>query len=359
MARKTGKELEELKKKYGVSEIWSWSRFSCYKTSPFEFYLKYILKEPEDNEPSIYGVFGGLVHEIIERFYLGEIKYEDMIKEYEDVLFELQVQGLKYNKVDEEANLKIGNKYEKCVEHFFRNHKPFKEKMYIEKFVDIKVGKYLFQSYLDAVCKIGDKVHILDWKTSTEYTGDKALKEIGQLKLYAYGLWKKGVKAEDIVYGWVFVKYYTFKFKQKNGKFKSMNIERIIDPMEVKTIKSNILGKLEEFGYNKDEFIDYKFEELPENIKSEYEVSDCMTLFNSTEQELEDFAKEVEKNVDEICDRIKKYYDSGEDEEVWMGEKIDGKNLYYMNNLSGYSFRKHKPFGEYIENSRMFMNDED
>ena len=73
----------------------------------------------------------------------------------------------------------------------------------------------------------------------------------------------------------------------------------------------------------------------------------------------EKFAKEIENKIDEIIAREKEYYHNGEDEEVWMGEKIDGKNLYYMNNLCGYSFRKHKPFGEYIENSRMFMNDED
>lgn len=358
MARKTSEELELLMKKHKVDTVWSWSRLNCYKSSPYEFYLKYILKEPEDAEPSIYGVQGGMIHEIIEKFYLGEIKYEDMINEYEDCLFGLQMQGLKYNRVDDESDRKVGDKYEGCIRHFFQNHKPFTQQMHIEKFIDIKVGKHLYQGYIDALCKINGKIHILDWKSSTEYTGDKAQKELGQLKLYAYGLYKKGFKAEDIVVGWVFLKYYTFTFTQKNGKEKSMNIERITDPMEVKTIKSNVESKIKELGYDIEEYKDCKFNELPDDVKAFYKVEDCMTLFSHTAEQLEEFAKEVEDKTDEIVERIKEYEET-QDEEVWLGEVIDAKNAFYFNNLCGYTFRKHKPFSEYIENSKMFMIEED
>lgn len=356
MARKTGKELEELMKKHNVNTIWSWSRFNCHVASPYEFFLKYILKEKEDAEPSIYGVQGGLIHEIIERFYLGKIKYEDMINEYEDCLFKLQLQGLKYNRVDEESNTKVGIKYEGCIREFFKNHKKINHKMHIEKFIDIKVGRHLYQGYIDAVCKIGDKVYILDWKSSTEYTGEKAQKELGQLKLYAYGLYKKGIKAEDILVGWIFLKYYTFTFIQKNGKEKSMNIERVTDPMEVKTIKNNIDGKLKELGYIVEDYADYKFEELPDDIKNYYKVEDCITTFSHTAEQLEEFASEVALKTDEIVDKMK-IYEETEDEEIWLGEVVDSKNVFYFNNLAGYSYKKHKPFAEYIENAKMFMID--
>lgn len=362
MARKTKEELDILMKKHGVKQLWSWSRYNCYKNSPYEYYLKYILHEESDAEPSIYGVLGGRVHEIIEGYYLEETKYEEMLDKYEEALFELQMQGLKYNKVDEEANLNIGNKYEACVREFFKNHIPLKEKAHIEKFIDIKVGKYVFQGYIDCVTKIGEDVCIIDWKTSTEYKGEKALKEIGQLKLYAYGLMKKGISADKIRMGWCFIKLYTFTYTQKNGKEKSMNIERNIDPLDIPSIRNNVESNLKSI---KDDNLYFKFEELPTEIKNLYKIEDCYTMFQFTEDELEEFAKYVECGVDEIISRTNEWEKENigkskenYDDSMWMGEVIDAKNLYYMNNLCSYTFRKHKPFSEYIEMSRMFMNED-
>jgi len=83
VARKTGEELEKLKKKYNVHQLWSWSRYNCYKNSIFEFYLKYIAKIKEDRDDGIYGVSGNACHGILEKFYSKEIAYEDMLQEYE------------------------------------------------------------------------------------------------------------------------------------------------------------------------------------------------------------------------------------------------------------------------------------
>lgn len=353
MARKTKEELDILKKKHGVNRVWSWSRFNCYNNSPFEYYLKYVANEPEDAEPSIYGVQGGLVHEMIEDLYLGKIKYEDMPDKYEEILFELQMQGLKYNRINEESNKKIGDNYENCIREFCKNHKIIKEKVHIEKFIDIKVGKHLFQGYIDAVAKIGDKVCIIDWKTSTEYKGKKAEKEIGQLKLYAYGLYKKGIKADDILYGWNFLKYYTFKYTQNNGKQKSMNIERNIDPLDMASIRKNVEDRMLELGYNIDDY--HRFKDLPNEVQELYSLEDCYTFFSVTSEELDEYAKEIELKVDGIIEREL----NSECEDDWMGETIDASNAYYFNNIGGYTFKKHKPFSEYIEMSRMFMIDED
>ena len=115
MARKTKEELEKIKKKYNTDTLWSWSKYNCYKNSPYEYFLKYIEKIPEDNQPSIYLVQGGGVHDILEQFYENKIEYKDMIDKYENLLFDLQMADMKYNRVDEDANLKIGNKY--VLEH--------------------------------------------------------------------------------------------------------------------------------------------------------------------------------------------------------------------------------------------------
>ena len=149
MARKTNEELEIIKKKYNVDNLWSWSRFNTYKNSPYEYFLKYVAKIKEDNQPSIYLVQGGGVHSIIEEFYEDKIEYKDMIEKYENLLFDLQMADMKYNRTDEEANLKIGNKYEACVRDFFNNHQKIKEKMYIEKFITIDINGHIFHGYID------------------------------------------------------------------------------------------------------------------------------------------------------------------------------------------------------------------
>ena len=66
------------------SRIWSWSKFNCFKTSPFEYYLKYIKHAEEDRQDCIYTSTGSLAHDIIEKFYTSKIKYEDMIDNYND-----------------------------------------------------------------------------------------------------------------------------------------------------------------------------------------------------------------------------------------------------------------------------------
>ena len=93
--RKTPEELERIKKQYGVDTLWSFSKLNKYVTSPYEYYLKYILKVKEDRQDGIYAVSGGMVHSIIEKFYKKEISYEDMITQYEDALFTFEMAELK------------------------------------------------------------------------------------------------------------------------------------------------------------------------------------------------------------------------------------------------------------------------
>ena len=79
LARKTHDELEKIKQKYGVDELYSWSRYNTYKQSKYEYFLKYIQKIKEDKMDQVYTFAGSLFHEILEKFYRKEIKFEDMI----------------------------------------------------------------------------------------------------------------------------------------------------------------------------------------------------------------------------------------------------------------------------------------
>ena len=43
MSRLTGEELKAVMQKYGVNELWSWSKVDTAINSMYEYFLKYVL----------------------------------------------------------------------------------------------------------------------------------------------------------------------------------------------------------------------------------------------------------------------------------------------------------------------------
>lgn len=359
--RKTPEELERIKKQYGVDTLWSFSKLNKYVTSPYEYYLKYILKVKEDRQDGIYAVSGGMVHSIIEKFYKKEISYEDMISQYEDALFTFEMAELKYNKTDEEKNAKIANKYEDCIRHFFQNHIPFTQKAMIEQFALTQVGGRVFQGYIDFVFQDEDKnFTILDWKTSTMYRGDKVLKEGKQLLLYAQSLIQHGVPIDKINICWDFVKYTTVAYKQKNGETKERQIER---NSIGSSLSAAIKTKLKELKYSTEEinsFIDLVVDSnslymLPKEIQDQFKFSDCLVYIPLTQEILDNLNKEIISTLESIDKTTEIWYNkkaqgSSEQEldKIWYDTDEQLKaNEYYFMNLCGYSLKLHKPWADY------------
>ena len=105
--RKTKEELNAIKKKYNVSDLYSWSKYNTAKSDLYEYYLKYIARIPEDRNDGIYGISGNACHDILEQFYSKQIKFEDMLPLYEDKLSNFNIIELKYDRTCEEKNEKI------------------------------------------------------------------------------------------------------------------------------------------------------------------------------------------------------------------------------------------------------------
>ena len=59
---------------------WSYSRINTYLQCPYQFYLKYI--EGLDGAPMFFSEYGSFVHEILARYYSGEIKAQDALNNY-------------------------------------------------------------------------------------------------------------------------------------------------------------------------------------------------------------------------------------------------------------------------------------
>jgi hypothetical protein len=355
MARKTYEELKKIMEQENVSRIWSWSKFNCFKTSPFEYYLKYIKHAEEDRQDCIYTSTGSLAHDIIEKFYTGKIKYEDMIGDFEDGWVTLyNIAQLKFDRNNEEKNNSIGEKYYLNLKHFFENHTILKYKPILEQFVKVKIGNHLFHGYLDCCFKDDDDVyHIIDWKTSTVYKGDKAKKECGQLIMYLLSLVEAGVPIDKIKIAWNFLKYCTVQYEQANGDVKTRDIERF----ELgEKLQANLKVWLKKLGY-KDQMDEYlkmvvdtnSIECLPEDVRAKYKISDCYVYVDVTEDLINYWKDDIITTIKDIALREKDYEETNSENVWWDTDESVKAQSYYFSTLCGYSGNLHKPYGEYLK----------
>lgn len=355
MGRKTEEELKELMKQEGVDRIWSWSKFNSFHNSCYEYYLKYIKHIPEDRQDCIYTTTGSMAHDILEKLYTGQIKYEDMINSFEDAwLVAYEIGKLKFDRNDEEKNKKIGDKYYINLKHFFQNHTVLKFKPAIEQFVKVKIGENLFQGYIDCCYKdIEGNIHIIDFKTSSIYKGAKAENECGQLVLYALALNQMGVPLSKINIAWDFLKYVSVQYEQANGEVKTREIERC----EIgEKLQSNAKIWLKKFGYTDE--MDYYLKSLldtndirilPEEVQKKYVISDCFVYIPITQKLIDKWTHDIITTIEDIKLREKDYKETGNEGCFWDNEESVKKQSYYFSTLCAYSSNLHKPYAKYLE----------
>ena len=353
MARLTGEQLEALMKKENVDRIWSWSKINCFHTSPYEYYLKYIKKAKEDRANSIYVTTGGLAHNILEKFYTNEIPYERMLEEFEDGwMVAVDIADLKFDRTDEEKNVRIKDKYYENLVHFFNNHTVLKNKPIIEQFVKIKVDGNLFQGYIDCAFKDDDGcINIVDFKTSSIYKGAKADNESGQLVLYAIGLNQQGVPMDKIKICWNFLKYVTIGYEQKNGTVKTREAERC---KIGESLQSNAKTWLKHFGYEPDDYLKELLDTndiacLPEEVREKYTISDCYVYVDLTDKLIEKWTTHVSTVIKDIELREADYEETHSDACFWDTDESVKEQSYYFANLCSYSRGLHKPYDEYCK----------
>lgn len=370
--RKTRDELNELCKKLNVDILDSWSKYHCYKQDKWEAFLKYVLHEKEDRTNGIYAVSGGYCHDIIEKLYSGEIEYKDMINMYEDSLLTMNIAELKYDRNDDEKNEKIANKYESCIRHFFKNHNVIKQPHRIEHFIIIRItDDIVLQGYIDFLFteKYTDengnektRIRIVDWKTSTRYSGKKIDSECGQLVIYAEGIRQAlDIPLEDIICEWNFLKYVTVTYEQKNGKKKNRYIERnVIGESLVNTAKM----WLKEFGYEDDMesyidkmILDNTIDCLPKEVRDKFEIKDCYVQVPLSEEKIDELKSDIADTIHEFRDKEKEYKATKDEMLFW--QDVTDEDAFRLATLSGYSRALHKPYDAYLKDQDMFKNNTD
>lgn len=363
MARLSYEELEKIKKKYNVQRLWSWSRMSTYMTSKFEYLLKYILKSKEDRCDSCYTTLGTICHDTLEKFYENEIKYEDMIDNYNDgFTTAIVIADLKFNRSDEEKNKSIGEKYNENLVHFFKNHVPYKHKILVEKPIVVDIDGNIFVGYIDALYKDDDdNYYILDFKSSSIYTGKTLEENSGQLTIYAIGLHQLGIPIDKIRACFNFLKYCTIRYEQKNGAVKYRNVERC---KIGESLQSNAKTWLKHFGYDIDEYLKELLDTnsidcLPEEVREKYEITDCHVDIGFDEYLALKWSNIVTTTLNDIKLREADYEETKAIECFWDAEEDVQAQSYYFANLCGYSPTKHLPYKAYIEKFEAAQRGED
>lgn len=355
MARLTSEELQTLMKNEGVSRIWSWSKWNCFHTSPYEYFLKYILHKKEDRTDCIYTTTGGIAHDIMERRYTGKLPYEQMIDDFEDGwVTAFNIAEMKFDRNSPEKNDKISQKYYENLKHFFMNHTPLKYKPVIEQFVKAKIGDNLFQGYID-VCFKDDEgnFNILDWKTSSIYKGKKAENECGQLVVYAIGLNQQGVPMDKIHICWNFLKYVSIQYEQANGAVKTREVERC---KIGESLQTNAKMWLKKLGYA-DQVDDYLkllldtngIECLPKEVQEKYIISDCYVYVPLTDELINRWKETIISTINDIELREKDYEETHSDKAFWDTDESVEAQSYYFSTLCGYSPNLHLPYKAYLE----------
>ena len=353
MARLTHEELESIKAKYNVERLWSWSRMNTFLNSKYEYLLKYILKTPEDRCDSCYTTLGTICHDTLEKFYEGKIKYEDMIEDYNDgFTTAITIADLKFNRSDEEKNKSIGDKYNENLIHFFQNHTKYKHKILVEKPIVVNINGYVFVGYIDALYKDDEGYyHILDFKSSSIYTGKKLAQNSGQLILYSIGLYQMGVPLNMIKPQFNFLKYCTVKQELKNGTIKYRNLQR----SEIgEKLQSNAKTWLKHFGYEPDEYLKKLLDTnsidcLPEEVRKKYEITDCHVDVELTEETVKYWTDFITTTLKDIELRESDYAETKSDKCFWDDEEGIKEQEYYYANLCAYSINKLLPYKSYLE----------
>lgn len=354
-------ELEKVKQQYGVDILWSFSRFNCYRTSKFEYMLKYIQKAKENNDKiSAYAPLGSVCHDNIEAYYDGKLSAESLPDEFDEAFtVNIDIAGLCFDRCDSTKNENIKTKYYKNLMHYFDNFKPMDVTPKLEQFLTIKVANdIVFQGYADCLSIENGYCIVTDFKTSSIYKGKKAEKESAQLVLYSEALRQKGFPKDKIKARWAFLKYVDIDCEQVNGKIKTRTVER----SEIgNSLQASAKTWLKKYGYEDDLLVyldalaqsnDIKV--LPEEVQKKFVVKDCYVYIDNIWDLYDELKEEIITTIAEINEKTENYNEL-KDTDIDAAEHLfwdDDENLknqsYYFNNLSGYRINTIKPFADYL-----------
>lgn len=413
--RLTYDQLNMIKEKMGVEQLWSFSKVSSFDQCTWLFKLKYIdkIRVKGDN---CYTWWGTVAHDIVQDWREGKMEHSQMIKRLEEKVVEyslIEDRKLKFPNESEYQNY-IAN-----LRLYFQNvaslpYKVINERAVLAVFQGIE--KYVFQGYLDSEY-VDDEgcLVILDYKTSSMsgFTGAKLIEKARQLMIYAIGVSQHGrmidgkmrkFPLDKIKIRYDMMKYCNITFMQKNGKEKVTKAERRLwvahlanqlrkdledVPKEIARLEKEIAKLVKKRGMKKNSpediegydvaigdidhdinqlrlvnFNPIKINELieqatnsnsldcmPQFVQDKYKVTDCYIDVEMTPEVIEEFKKYMVETLDKIVTKSKEE----NKDEAFDRPRIDNSDSYYCVNLC--DMKDHcKLYKEFKEHNEMFVN---
>lgn len=340
--RKNNLNIKDLKEKYNVSDVYSYSKLTTFENDLYGYFLKYIQYIKEDRPTSCYSILGSETHDLIQKAYEDDLSIEDMIQIFSNKLTECNLLENKFASGDSELDQKIEKRYEPQIKHYLKNFKRIEcEEYSIEEPMYANIEGNVVYGYVDIWFKQKIKgeegtgkdddfiIYIQDFKTSSMYKKDKIESAKNQLLLYALFLHDKyNIPFDKIKIRWDFIKYAKCTYTQKNGMIKIQYIER---------------DELDEWVLNKN------LKNIVVNVDNGYYDIDF------TEEDIDKVKKWVCDTIKNIQDKTMIYELLGKDDSIFM-QDIEQKDSFYFSNLSGYSSNLHKPYRKYLEDNNLFTN---
>lgn len=332
--------------------IFSYSKLGSFKECPHQYHLTYHKKL--EGKENIYSYAGSKVHETLEDIYHGKADRIAMESVLNDIISDIDILDLRF------PNDKIKDKWIADMVHYAKNFQVIGGEEFIieEPFIfEISDGIWL-RGFIDNQKIDSDgRRYIIDWKTSSKFSGKK-LKESGR-QLVIYKMAKESEGGDIYKTGWGMLKYVNFCFTQKNGRIKKKMCNRSTWASEC---ENYIVKFLDEEGYDEfdahitvDELLESgNIDVLPEEVQKRFWLEDCYVWYDVMEKD----EQEVVDYVTDICQSIASK--DPEKEEDWPAKKIDNQSSFFCTFLCshGGKTRNCEYYQRWLED-QSFQKDDD
>lgn len=290
------------------------------------------------------------MHQYIEDVYRGNITdVSDFNQKLHNKLFELELMDLDF------PSEVIKKSFVKDMDHFTKNFNKLDGEFTLEKMFVSQIGEHYLLGYIDAIRSTKDendnkKIEVVDWKTSSKFTGSKLEHAGRQLVIYKLGL-EQTTDMQINEIKWCMLKYIYVCWVQQNGKVKKKMVNRgkLIKEMTKTFEKEMIKSGMDEIEVGlsiMNAEANNSFTDLPSIITDKYWLEDCFIEYEATDKVIKEVEDYVVNTIEEIESK------DIHNESVWKPLDFDKEGTFYCNTLCSHrktcgfiaQYNKENPF---------------
>lgn len=342
MTRLSREQLNELKKKYNVDRIWSFSRVNAAQSCFWDYWARYV-KHLDIDGSSIYTEWGTNSHDLVQEFVAGDIDAEEAPVKWKEYI----------DKWEQDPNAfqfdtkQIERGYLNNLKHYFSHLTTIKgTNIQNEKPVLARIGdnkQFVFVGYIDTqyIDEEGNTV-LIDYKTSSKSSFSKAKlpEKSRQLMLYAIGKHQYNhIPYDKIKCRFDMMKYLTVHYRQENGKWNTSIQERAKWVAKMEKKLTTKLKKLDFDPAKIEELIQIaiasnSLECMPKEIQDQFFTSNYYIEIPINEELCNKVAQDIAADCTDIVDFEKM---SSADQEAFLELNFSyDPNNYYDKKLCAY-----------------------